>query len=164
MGGQFLKVPYEEDGTGAGGYAKEMSDEYKAAEKEMLRAATADSDIIVATALIPGRPAPLLIPEDAVLGMKVSALSNFPSHLWARMLIFFIFTYILSSWLYFRAAGLHHRRLGCRDRRQHWHHSEAPNGGHLKRREVHRVNLAYSQNFPLLLKGTVLFCAALFAV
>jgi hypothetical protein len=71
MGGQFLKVPFEEDGTGAGGYAKEMSAEYKAAEKEMLRVATADADIIIATALIPGRPAPLLIPEDAVYGMKV---------------------------------------------------------------------------------------------
>ena len=33
MGGQFLKVPYEEDGAGQGGYAKEMSDEYKAAEQ-----------------------------------------------------------------------------------------------------------------------------------
>ena len=82
MGGQFLKVPYEEDGTGAGGYAKEMSDEYKAAEKEMLRAATADSDIIVATALIPGRPAPLLIPEDAVLGMKVHARKLSDAYFW----------------------------------------------------------------------------------
>ena len=36
MGGQFLKVPYEEDGAGQGGYAKEMSDEYKAAEQAML--------------------------------------------------------------------------------------------------------------------------------
>ena len=36
MGGQFLKVPYEEDGAGQGGYAKEMSDEYKKAEQAML--------------------------------------------------------------------------------------------------------------------------------
>ena len=37
MGGQFLKVPYEEDGAGQGGYAKEMSDEYKAAEQVSMR-------------------------------------------------------------------------------------------------------------------------------
>ena len=36
LGGQFLRVPYEEDGSGAGGYAKEMSDAYKAAEQQLM--------------------------------------------------------------------------------------------------------------------------------
>ena len=70
MGGKFLKVPYEEDGAGAGGYAKEMSDEYKAAEQEMLRDEVAKADILVTTALIPGRKAPVLVPEAMVTGMK----------------------------------------------------------------------------------------------
>jgi NAD(P) transhydrogenase len=70
MGGTFLKVDFEEDGSGAGGYAKEMSDEYKAAEQDMLAAAAADADIIISTALIPGRPAPLLIPSSSVAKMK----------------------------------------------------------------------------------------------
>ena len=65
------QVDFEEDGSGTGGYAKEMSDEYKAAEKLMLRDAARDADIIIATALIPGRPAPLLIPADSVGLMKV---------------------------------------------------------------------------------------------
>ena len=46
MGGKFLKVPYEEDGSGAGGYAKEMSDEYKAAERQMLLDACVPSVLI----------------------------------------------------------------------------------------------------------------------
>merc|ERR1711903_76334 len=70
MGGQFLKVPYEEDGAGQGGYAKEMSDEYKAAEQAMLRDEVAKADILVTTALIPGRRAPVLVPEAMVEGMK----------------------------------------------------------------------------------------------
>jgi NAD(P) transhydrogenase len=75
MGGKFLKVDFEEDGSGAGGYAKEMSDEYKAAEKAMLMQAAMDADIIISTALIPGRPAPLLIPKEAVLGMKAGSVT-----------------------------------------------------------------------------------------
>ena len=61
LGGKFLKVDYEEDGAGAGGYAKEMSDEYKAAEQAMLRDEVAKADILVTTALIPGRKAPVLV-------------------------------------------------------------------------------------------------------
>ena len=70
MGGQFLKVPYEEDGAGQGGYAKEMSDEYKAAEQAMLTDEVAKADVVITTALIPGRKAPVLIPEAMVAGMK----------------------------------------------------------------------------------------------
>ena len=79
MGGCFFdfeavrcsaQVPYEEDGAGQGGYAKEMSDEYKAAEQAMLTDEVAKADVVITTALIPGRKAPVLIPEAMVAGMK----------------------------------------------------------------------------------------------
>jgi len=70
LGGRFLRVPYEEDGSGSGGYAKEMSDEYKAAEQEMLKAQCSDADIIVTTALIPNRPAPVLVKAETVAAMR----------------------------------------------------------------------------------------------
>ena len=65
-----MKVPYEEDGAGQGGYAKEMSDEYKKAEQAMLTDEVAKADVVITTALIPGRKAPVLIPEAMVAGMK----------------------------------------------------------------------------------------------
>lgn len=70
MGAQFLEVSIKEDGSTAAGYAKEMSEEYKKAQAEMIRNAARNADIIITTALIPGRPAPLLIPTDVVLEMK----------------------------------------------------------------------------------------------
>ena len=70
LGGKFLKVPYEEDGSGSGGYAKEMSDEYKAAEQAMLSEQCADADVIITTALIPNRPAPILVKSEIVEKMR----------------------------------------------------------------------------------------------
>jgi NAD(P) transhydrogenase subunit alpha len=70
LGAEFLMVNTKEDGSGIGGYAKEMSEEYKTAQAELTARACADSDIVITTALIPGRPAPKLIDEAAVLGMK----------------------------------------------------------------------------------------------
>mmetsp|Transcript_6446 Transcript_6446/g.22794 ORF Transcript_6446/g.22794 Transcript_6446/m.22794 type:complete len:463 (+) Transcript_6446:79-1467(+) len=74
MGGKFLEVPFVEDGAGQGGYAKEMSDGYKKAEQEMLLAEVAAADILITTALIPGRPAPLLVSEAMVLAMRRGAV------------------------------------------------------------------------------------------
>ena len=59
MGAKFLRVDFEEDGSGAGGYAKEMSEEWFAAAREMLLKQMPNLDAIITTALIPGRPAPL---------------------------------------------------------------------------------------------------------
>lgn len=64
MGAQFLELDFNEDGTGSGGYAKEMSPEFIAAEMELFRAQAKEVDIIVTTALIPGKPAPKLILAD----------------------------------------------------------------------------------------------------
>ncbi len=58
------------EGEGSGGYAGEMSDEYKAAQAELVSSHIAKQDIVITTALIPGRPAPRLITDAQVASMK----------------------------------------------------------------------------------------------
>ncbi len=70
MGAEFLLLEFEEDGSGEGGYAKTMSDEFIAAEMALFAEQAKEVDIIVTTALIPGRPAPKLITADMVKSMK----------------------------------------------------------------------------------------------
>jgi NAD(P) transhydrogenase len=74
MGATFLEVDIEEDGSGAGGYAKEMSDEYKEAQRKMMLEQAADVDIIITTALIPGRKAPILVDDDMLNLMKAGSV------------------------------------------------------------------------------------------
>ncbi|MGF1541832.1 MAG: Re/Si-specific NAD(P)(+) transhydrogenase subunit alpha [Pleurocapsa sp.] len=70
LGAEFLELEFEEDGTGAGGYAKVMSKEFIEAEMKLFREQAKEVDIIITTALIPGRPAPKLILTDMVESMK----------------------------------------------------------------------------------------------
>lgn len=70
MGGQFLEVDFKEDGSAAGGYAKEMSKEWHAAAREMLTKQCEDVDIVITTALIPGRKAPIMVTTEMVSKMK----------------------------------------------------------------------------------------------
>lgn len=70
MGAEFLMLDFEEDGSGEGGYAKPASPEFFAKEMELFRAQAADVDIVITTALIPGRPAPKLWTKDMVEAMK----------------------------------------------------------------------------------------------
>lgn len=70
MGAEFIELNVKEDGEGVGGYAKEMSPAFIKAEMEMFAAQAKDVDIIITTALIPNRPAPILITEEMVQGMK----------------------------------------------------------------------------------------------
>ncbi len=70
MGAEFLMLDFQEDGTGQGGYAKVMSDEFIKAEMALFLAQAKDVDIIITTALIPGRPAPKLIDAEMVAAMK----------------------------------------------------------------------------------------------
>jgi NAD(P) transhydrogenase subunit alpha len=70
MGAEFLEVTLEEEGEGGGGYAKEMSPAFIDAEMALFAAQAKDVDIIITTALIPNRPAPVLITEDMVRSMK----------------------------------------------------------------------------------------------
>jgi NAD(P) transhydrogenase subunit alpha len=69
LGAQFIEFKFEEAGEGAGGYAKQMSDAYLAAEQALIAKHAAASDIIISTALIPGKPAPVLITAGAVTAM-----------------------------------------------------------------------------------------------
>lgn len=62
------------EGEGAGGYATEMSDEYKAAQAELVSSHIAKQDIVITTALIPGRPAPLLISDTQIATMKAGSV------------------------------------------------------------------------------------------
>ncbi len=70
LGGEFVKVDYEEDGSGGGGYAKVMSEGFQAAQRAMYAQQAKESDIIITTALIPGKPAPRLITAEMVKSMK----------------------------------------------------------------------------------------------
>ena len=70
MGATFLEVPIDEDGAGAGGYAKEMSAEYKEAQAQLMLEQAADVDVIVTTALIPGKKAPILVNQEMLDVMK----------------------------------------------------------------------------------------------
>src|SRR5512139_2740429 len=66
MGAEFLELRVEEEGAGEGGYAKEMSPAFIAAEMALFGDQARDVDIIITTALIPGRPAPVLITPEMV--------------------------------------------------------------------------------------------------
>jgi NAD(P) transhydrogenase subunit alpha len=70
MGGEFVKVDYEEEGSGGGGYAKVMSEGFQAAQRAMYAQQAREVDIIITTALIPGKPAPRLITAEMVGTMK----------------------------------------------------------------------------------------------
>lgn len=70
LGGEFVKVDYEEDGSGGGGYAKVMSEGFQAAQRQMYAQQAKEADIIITTALIPGKPAPKLITAEMVQSMK----------------------------------------------------------------------------------------------
>jgi NAD(P) transhydrogenase subunit alpha len=70
LGAEFLEVSIQEDGSGVGGYAKEMSPEFIAAEMALFLRQAKEVDIIITTALVPGKPAPILITEDMVTAMR----------------------------------------------------------------------------------------------
>jgi NAD(P) transhydrogenase subunit alpha len=70
MDAEFLELDFEEDASGTGGYAKVMSKEFIEAEMALFAEQAKEVDIIITTALIPGKPAPELILEDMVASMK----------------------------------------------------------------------------------------------
>ncbi len=70
MGAEFLELDINEEGEGKGGYAKQMSDDFLKAEMALFAAQAMQVDIIVTTALIPGKPAPKLITQGMVESMK----------------------------------------------------------------------------------------------
>ncbi len=74
LGGKFLTVEQSEDMETAGGYAKEASDDYKKKQAEMMKEALKKNDIVICTALIPGKPAPKILSEDLVKLMKPGSI------------------------------------------------------------------------------------------
>lgn len=70
LGAEFIEVDFKEDGSGAGGYAKEMSKEFIKAEMKLFHEQAREVDIIITTALIPGKPAPKLILKSMLELMK----------------------------------------------------------------------------------------------
>lgn len=70
LGAEFAEVDYKEEGAGVGGYAKVMSEGYQKAQREMFARQAMEVDIIITTALIPGKPAPRLITAGMVESMK----------------------------------------------------------------------------------------------
>ncbi len=70
MGAEFLELDFKEDGSGSGGYAKVMSKEFIDAEMKLFAQQAMEVDIIITTALIPGKPAPLLITAGMVESMR----------------------------------------------------------------------------------------------
>lgn len=74
LGAEFIEVSMDEDSETSGGYAREMSDEYKKLQAELIHNYAIQSDIIVSTALIPGRDAPVLITKNTVEQMKAGSV------------------------------------------------------------------------------------------
>lgn len=74
MGAEFVGVEYEEEGSGTGGYAKVMSEGFQKAQRAVFAKEAKSSDIIITTALIPGKPAPVLITADMVESMRAGSV------------------------------------------------------------------------------------------
>lgn len=76
LGGKFVAVENDEfkEAETAGGYAKEMSDDYKREQAELVANHIKNQDIVITTALIPGRPAPKLVSADMVHSMKIGSI------------------------------------------------------------------------------------------
>jgi len=70
LGAEFVGVEYQEEGSGVGGYAKVMSEGFQRAQREVFAKQAREVDIIITTALIPGKPAPKLITADMVRSMR----------------------------------------------------------------------------------------------
>lgn len=74
LGGKFVEVPGAVEDKAAGGYAVEQSEEYKQKQSEMLEKSIVKSDVIITTALIPGRKAPILVTREMLVKMKPGAV------------------------------------------------------------------------------------------
>ncbi len=74
LGAKFIELPLQESGSGAGGYAKEVSPEFLRKQQEILSARIAAADVVITTAQVPGRPAPRLLTADMVKAMRPGAV------------------------------------------------------------------------------------------
>ena len=74
LGGKFIELPKGESLEGAGGYAKEASEEFLKKQKDLLRKHIVEADCVITTALVPGKKAPVLVTREMVDGMKSGAV------------------------------------------------------------------------------------------
>jgi len=70
LGGKFIDLPAQESGEGQGGYAKEMSKDFLARQQAIIKEHLTSADVVITTALIPGKPAPRLVTAEMVSGMR----------------------------------------------------------------------------------------------
>ena len=70
LGARFIELPMKESGAGEGGYAKEMGEDFLTRQREIVARHVAVADVVITTALIPGRPAPKLVSRDMVESMR----------------------------------------------------------------------------------------------
>ncbi|MBW3563767.1 MAG: Re/Si-specific NAD(P)(+) transhydrogenase subunit alpha [Acidobacteria bacterium] len=74
LGGKFIELPMEESGEGAGGYAKEMGEDFLRKQREIVARHVSAADVVITTAQIPGRKAPTLVTEEMVKAMRKGAV------------------------------------------------------------------------------------------
>lgn len=74
LGAEFIEVDFKEEGSGTGGYAKEMSKEFIEAEMKLFYDQCREVDIVITTALIPGKSAPKLITKNMLNAMKPGSI------------------------------------------------------------------------------------------
>ncbi len=74
LGGRFIELPMEETGEGTGGYAKEMTPEFLRKQREIVARHVAAADVVITTAQIPGKKAPMLVTREMVEGMRAGAI------------------------------------------------------------------------------------------
>src|SRR5256886_14061949 len=74
LGARFLSMPLQETAADAGGYARELSEESYARERELLRDAVRETDVVITTAMIPGARAPVLLTEEMVAAMRAGSV------------------------------------------------------------------------------------------
>lgn len=74
LGGKFIDLPMEESGEGAGGYAREMGEDFLRRQREIVHQRVARADVVISTAQVPGRRAPLLVPRSMVEAMRPGAV------------------------------------------------------------------------------------------
>lgn len=75
LGGKFIELPLqEESGEGEGGYAKEMGEDFLRRQREIVHRHVSDADVVITTALVPGKKAPMLVPRSMVEAMRPGAI------------------------------------------------------------------------------------------
>ncbi len=74
LGGKFIELPMEESGEGAGGYAKEMGEDFLRKQREIVAQHVAHADVVITTAQIPGKKAPILLTREMVERMKPGSI------------------------------------------------------------------------------------------